>query len=75
MKQETILEALRRRLRESGATQTEIAAATGIGQSTIGRVLRGESEPTAGTMQSLLDWLGPERKRPGRKPRYAETRA
>lgn len=75
MSKETIMQALQRRMRESGATQTQIANATGIGQSTIGRILRGEVSPTVDVVQKIHDWLGPDKgKRRGRRPSY-EVRA
>lgn len=65
---ETIKAHLGRRLRARQETQMQIAAATGLGQTTVGRIMRGECNPTLDVAQALFDWLGPER-RPGRKRR------
>lgn len=39
-------------------TQTDLAAATGIGQSTIGRIIRKESMPSADYLQRIANALG-----------------
>lgn len=55
---ETTMEtALRKRLVESGATQTEVAEASGVAQATVGRFLRGESNITVRNFEAINRFL------------------
>ncbi len=49
---------LRRRIYESDRTPEQIAEGTGIGQTTIYRIIRGDVSPTLATAQKIFDHLG-----------------
>ena len=79
MQYETIVSEVRRRLIATGATQTEIAKATGLAQSSVGRFLRGESDPNIATFYGIVRFvqeceireiLLPERSAKGKKATY-----
>lgn len=54
---ETIGERIRKLMMERDLTPYKVSKATGISQSTIGRILKGESEPNRSTLVLLEDFL------------------
>lgn len=54
---ETIHDYLRRRLSALRGQHSAIAADTGVPQSTISRIVLGDSSPRLVAVQPLLDWL------------------
>lgn len=62
MKKNHIFEELRRRLYGCGQTQDEIAAGSGVSQSTVGRLMRGDSKPNLATYELLDAYLPPLKK-------------
>lgn len=57
MKTLGIYETLRRRLLQCGLTQEEIAAGSDVAQSTVGRIMRGDTKPTVETADKLIRFL------------------
>jgi transcriptional regulator with XRE-family HTH domain len=53
----SIEDALRQRLKESGASQPEISEVTGVPQTTVSRFLRGNATPNMRTYESLLKFV------------------
>lgn len=49
---------IRRLVRESGRTGYDLAKATGLSESTLGRVIRGLNEPSFETAEILLAEIG-----------------
>ena len=57
MKVRTLGQTLRTRLIGTGATQKEIAGATGIAQTTVSRIISGRVSPRLETADTLFRWL------------------
>lgn len=57
MTYEEIAEKVRKRLVATGATQVEIAEATGLAQSSIGRFLRGTSDPSIANFYAIVRFI------------------
>ena len=53
----SIEDALRQRLKESGASQPEISEVTGVPQTTVSRFLRGNATPNMRTYEALLKFV------------------
>lgn len=51
------LEDFRKRMKESTATQVQMAQAAGVSQSTIGRIISGEVDPAYSTVEKLVAFL------------------
>jgi transcriptional regulator with XRE-family HTH domain len=62
------------RRRAAGFTQQQLAAASGIGQADISRIERGQSNPTAETLQALAGPLGVTLDLVAYVPAHAEER-
>lgn len=57
MKNETTTQYLSRRLNETVGMHNRIALESGIPQTTVSRIYRGESSPTIKTVEPLLAWF------------------
>lgn len=75
MKNETLTQYIRRRLEDLVGHHVRIAAESGVPQTTVSRIYRGTSSPTAKTMEPLLAWFKAEDKKNLSKAKRAAKRA
>ncbi len=55
---ETVIENLKRQMKEMGVTQTELASRSGVSLETVNRILNGKSKLKPNTLQKLSNGLG-----------------
>lgn len=72
MKTETLTQSIRRRLGDYVGEHSRIALESGIPQTTISRIYRGESSPTIRNIEPLLAWFKKQDARDARRTKRSK---